>query len=63
MKEQCICDRFCFNLGNIASEMHEMLKRAFTDNSMGKTETSEHSGLVIAPWVTQIKMCKIVSED
>jgi hypothetical protein len=53
-----------------------MLKTAFTGNAIGKTdsgigETSvkdcDHSGLVIAPWVKQIKMwkkvCKIVSED
>jgi hypothetical protein len=41
LKEQCICVKFCFKLGKTASEMHEMLKAAFGDNAMGRTQTFE----------------------
>jgi hypothetical protein len=41
LKEQCICVKFCFKLGKTASETHEMLKIAFGDSAMGRTETFE----------------------
>jgi hypothetical protein len=41
LKEQRICVKVCFNLGKSASKTHEMLKTAFSNNSMGITQTSE----------------------
>jgi hypothetical protein len=41
MIEQCICVKFCFKRGKSASETHEMLKTAFGDNVMGRTQTFE----------------------
>jgi hypothetical protein len=32
---------FCFKLGKTASETHEMLKTAFGDNAMGRTQSFE----------------------
>jgi hypothetical protein len=36
-----ICVKFCFKLGETASETHEMLKTAFGDDAMGRTQTFE----------------------
>jgi hypothetical protein len=36
-----ICVKFCFKLGKTASETHEMLKTAFGDDAMGRTQTFE----------------------
>jgi hypothetical protein len=41
LKEQHICMKFCFKLRKTASEMHEMLKIAFGDNAMGRTQMFE----------------------
>jgi hypothetical protein len=41
LKEQRICVKFCFILGKTASETHEMLKTAFSDNARGRTQTTE----------------------
>jgi hypothetical protein len=41
LKEQRICVKFCFRLGKTASDTHEMLKTAFGDNAMGRTQTFE----------------------
>jgi hypothetical protein len=41
LKEQSICVKFCFKFGKTASETHEMLKTAFGDNAMGRTQTFE----------------------
>jgi hypothetical protein len=38
LKERHICVKFCFILGKTASETHEMLKRAFGDNAMERTD-------------------------
>jgi hypothetical protein len=38
LKEQCICVKFCLKLEKTSSETHEMLKRAFGDNAMGRTK-------------------------
>jgi hypothetical protein len=40
-KEQRICVKFCFKLGNSESETREMLKTALGDNAMGRTQTFE----------------------
>jgi transposase len=39
LKERRICVKFYFILGKTASEKHEMLKTAFDDNAMGRTQT------------------------
>jgi hypothetical protein len=41
LKEQSIFLKFCFRLGKTASETHEVLKTAFVDNAVGRTQTSE----------------------
>jgi hypothetical protein len=41
LKEQRICVKFCFKLGKTSSETREMLKTAFGDNAMGRTQTFE----------------------
>jgi hypothetical protein len=47
LKEWRICMKFCFKLGKTALEMHEMLKTAFGDSAMGRTQTFE--------WFSQFK--------
>jgi hypothetical protein len=41
VKEQRICIKFCFKLGNMAAETHKMLKEAFADNALGLNQTYE----------------------
>jgi hypothetical protein len=36
LKEHSICVKFCFKLRKTASETHEMLKTAFSDNAVGR---------------------------
>jgi hypothetical protein len=36
-----ICVKFCFKLRKTASQTHDMLKTAFSDNAMGRTQTFE----------------------
>jgi hypothetical protein len=55
LKEQRICVKFCFRLGRTSSETHEMLKTAFGDNSMGRTQTFE--------WFCRFKHRKASIED
>jgi hypothetical protein len=43
LKEQCICVKFCFELGKTASETHEVHKTALGGNAMGRTQTSDGS--------------------
>jgi hypothetical protein len=43
LKEQLICMKFCFILRKSALKMHEMLKTAFDDNAMRRTQTFECS--------------------
>jgi hypothetical protein len=38
-KEQLTSIKFCFKLRKSAPEMHKMLKTAFGDNAMGRTQT------------------------
>jgi len=35
VKEQWICIKFCFKLGNTEAETHKVLKEAFGDNAVG----------------------------
>jgi hypothetical protein len=41
LKERSICVKFCFKFEKTASETHEMIKTAFGDNAMGRTQTFE----------------------
>jgi hypothetical protein len=41
LKLQRICAKFCFELGKTASETHEMLKTAFGDSAMRRTQAFE----------------------
>lgn len=38
-KKQSVCVKFCFKFGKTAKETHYMLKQAFGENAMGKTQT------------------------
>ncbi|PNF31131.1 hypothetical protein B7P43_G15526 [Cryptotermes secundus] len=38
LREQRVCIKFCFKLGETTPEMHQMLKQAFGDNSLGQTQ-------------------------
>jgi hypothetical protein len=54
-KEQRICVKFCFKLRKTASETHGMLKTAFGDNAMGRTQTFE--------WFSRFKRGETSVED
>ena len=41
VKEQQICNKFCFKLCKTASETHSMHEEAFGDNALGQTQTYE----------------------
>jgi hypothetical protein len=34
-----MCTKFCFKLGKNAKKMHQTLKQAFGDNTLGQTQT------------------------
>ncbi|XP_042228220.1 protein GVQW3-like [Homarus americanus] len=36
--EQCCAIRFCFRLGNIGAETHEMIKKAYKDEAMSRAQ-------------------------
>jgi len=38
-REQSACIKFCFKLGKIAAECYEMLKTAFGEQAMGRSQT------------------------
>jgi hypothetical protein len=38
LRQQHVCITFCFKLGKTTVEMHQMLKRAFSDNIVGQTQ-------------------------
>jgi hypothetical protein len=42
--EQRICLRFCFRLGKTATEAHEMLKKAFMEEALSRTQVFEGFG-------------------
>jgi hypothetical protein len=39
LRKQRDCIKFSFTLGKTAAEMHQRLKQAFDDNSLGQAET------------------------
>jgi hypothetical protein len=39
LREQRVCIKFSFKLGETAAEMRPMLKQAFGDYSLGQTQT------------------------
>jgi hypothetical protein len=41
VKEQRICIKFCFKLGETAAETHKMLREVFGDSALGLTQTYE----------------------
>jgi hypothetical protein len=55
LKEQGFCVRFCSKLRRTATKTHEMLKTAFGDSAMGKTQTSE--------WFSRLKRGENSVED
>jgi hypothetical protein len=38
MKEQRVCIKFCFKLGNSVEKTHQMLKQAFGDDALGQRQ-------------------------
>jgi len=38
-REQCACIKFCFKLGKTATECYEILKTAFGEQAMGRSQT------------------------
>ena len=38
-REQRACNKFCFKLGKTATECYEMLKKAFGEQAMGRSQT------------------------
>ena len=38
-REQCACTKFCFKLGKTATECYEMLKTAFGEQAIGRSQT------------------------
>ena len=38
-REQRACIKLCFKLGKTATECYEMLKRAFGEQAMGRSQT------------------------
>jgi len=41
LDEQCVCVKFCFILGTIATETWKMLQQAFGDKCMSRTQCFE----------------------
>jgi hypothetical protein len=53
--EQCVCVKFCFQLGKTFSETFRMLKQAFADKATSRTQTHE--------WYKCLKEGKTSVED
>ena len=52
VKEQRICIKSCFKLGNKASETDRNLKEAFGDNATGQTQTYEWFKVFKTGWMS-----------
>jgi hypothetical protein len=39
VKEQRVCIKFCFKLGNSAAKTHQIVKQEFGDDALGQTQT------------------------
>ena len=53
--EQRICLIFCFRLGKTTTEAHEMLKKAFKEDALSRTQVFE--------WFTRFKREEMSAED
>jgi hypothetical protein len=41
VKEQGICDKFPFKVGNTAAETHNMMRKAYSDDTLSQMTTYE----------------------
>ena len=53
--EQCICIKFCFKIGNTATETHKLLQRAYGEGAMGRTQVFD--------WFRQFKEGRTSAES
>jgi hypothetical protein len=53
--EQRVYMKYCIKLGYIASDMHQMLKRDFGDNSLGQAQAYD--------WYKRFKNDRISTDD
>ena len=54
-REQRACIKFCFKLGKTATECYEMLKTAFGEQAMGRSQTFQ--------WFSQFKAGRTSTDD
>jgi len=54
-REQCACIKFCFKLGKTATECYEMLKTAFAEQAMGRSQTFQ--------WFSRFKADRTSNDD
>ena len=54
-REQRACIKFCFKLGKTATEYYEMLKTAFGEQAMGRSQTFQ--------WFSQFKAGGTLTDD
>ena len=54
-REQRACIKFCFKLGKTATECYEMLKTAFGEQAMGRSQTFQ--------WFSRLKAGRISTDD
>ena len=52
---QCACIKFCLKLGKTATECYEMLKTAFGEQAMGRSQTFQ--------WFCRFKAGRISIDD
>ena len=54
-REQRACFKFCFTLGKTATECYEMLKTAFGEQAMGRSQTFQ--------WLSRFKAGRTSTDD
>ena len=54
-REQCACIKLCFKLGKTAIECYEMLKEAFGEQAMGRSQTFQ--------WFSRFKAGRTSTDD
>ena len=54
-REQSTCIKFCFKLGKTATECYEMLKTAFGEQAMGRSQPFQ--------WFSQFKVGRTSTDD
>jgi len=54
-REHRVCIKFCLKLGKIATECNEMLKTAFGEQAMGRSQTFQ--------WFSRFKTVRISTDD